>query len=452
MSLNYEQRMAQLSPEEQEKLGYHRTPEAQKYFGNSSDLVGKLYKLPADDQAAVDSNSTVDAMTSPTPTPAPVDPNAAANAQAAKYEKMLADIKAAQDEQMAQHTAIDMGRGANKIAEAIASGYGAKIGDASDISNALSKTADIPVENLLKQYKMQQQLQGQKNPWQLRTLTDADGKIRQYRINTLTGETAPVGEAGFALGGHFDKETGQYVTDKKTDINSPSIVKTVAQPEVAPQKEYAISDIQGKPEVYKETVLPKLAEFKKDMQDSRDVATAVTNLNAKVGVGANLDQIISSGNLGSVQTQAAKMAGQKGVLTDQDLVKFAGEGGVAAWINRFVSGAFGEMSEDDVKFFRKFSKIMSQSLANDIQNKSQFQADQIRKGVEKYLPGFTNENALKWLSADKVAPVVQGGGVGGDPTEQTVTIRHKATGETQKVKQSAAKKYLDKPDEFEQVQ
>lgn len=153
--------------------------------------------------------------------------------------------------------------------------------------------------------------------------------------------------------------------------------------------------------------------FIKEMQDSRDVATSVTNLSSKLKNGDNNNLIneintVNSGLLGGIQTQAAKMAGQKGVLTDQDLVKFAGAGGVKAKINRIIDGSiFGEMTDDDVNFFKRFAQLMGKSLDEDILNRSKYYVDRARQVVDTTYPGITSENIAKMLSVDLIAPAVQ---------------------------------------------
>lgn len=151
-------------------------------------------------------------------------------------------------------------------------------------------------------------------------------------------------------------------------------------------------------------------QFNKDMQDSREVATSVTNLASKLKDGDNtgLMSNVDSGMLGGIQTQAAKMAGQKGVLTDQDLVKFAGAGGVKAKLERIASGTiFGQMTNADVKFFNRFAELMGKSLEKDILNRSELYVDQARQIVDTTQPGVTPENVAKMLGVHKVAPAVQ---------------------------------------------
>lgn len=366
-----------------------------------------------------------------------------ANDHLERYLQKLKELQVARDGNM---TTIGLGEASSKVAQGMARLNGGVIDDNASAYKPIRENAGQEVkdyESLMKSYRTM--LGGnQKNPWQMRTLTDPEtGIVHQYRINTITGEKAEVGQAGMAVKGHFDKETGKYV---QTSGSDPSALYNA--PQAAPEKkEYALAELSKiAPQVFKDKVAPIKKEFNDSMKEPREVATSITNLNAKVGTGMNMQQIIDSGNLGSVQTQAAKMAGQKGVLTDQDLVKFAGAGGVKAWIDRFTAGKMGEMSDADVMFFRKFSKLMSSALNDDINNRSMFYADQIRQSVEGQLPNFTLENGRKWLSTDMVAPIVQGTSPNG-----AIKFKHKASGEVQSVKKDSAAKYLNNP-EFEKVE
>lgn len=113
------------------------------------------------------------------------------------------------------------------------------------------------------------------------------------------------------------------------------------------------------------------------------------------------------------------MAGQKGVLTDQDLVKFAGAGGVEAKLKRIIDGSlFGEMSKEDIQFFKRFSTLMNKSLEEDIQNRSQLFTEQGRQVLDSVAPGISNENVAKMLGVNKVAPAVQNKKQESDPVIQ----------------------------------
>lgn len=250
-------------------------------------------------------------------------------------------------------------------------------------------------------------------------ITGPDGVTRTVLIDNNTGETIrELGQSGFSSQFRTDPETGNIIGLSPSNPNKAPIGVTGGK---AGPKEKTITSPNGETkEVDYSTptalnkINPKLYtdfkktqdEFNKDMKDSREVATSVTNLAAKLKPGQNMK--IDSGLLGGIQTQAAKMAGQKGVLTDQDLVKFAGAGGVSATIDRFFSGNFdGEMSEQDVNFFKAFAKKMEGSLAEDIANRSKLYTGQILNESKEYLPGLTEADVQKWLNVDQVAPSVQ---------------------------------------------
>lgn len=212
------------------------------------------------------------------------------------------------------------------------------------------------------------------------------GQIKSPNQKTPTVETT-------------NPETKQQET--KVDYGTPTSLKNAS-----PALYKKFTDLQG--------------DFSKDMKESRETATAVTNLAAKLKPGQSMK--IDSGLLGGIQTQAAKMAGQKGVLTDQDLVKFAGAGGVGAAIDRFFSGNFdGEMSEQDVNFFKAFAKKMEGSLAEDITNRSKLYSGQILNESKDYLPGLSEQDVSKWLQVDQVAPAVQQKAAAGKVTIQDST-------------------------------
>lgn len=152
LKIPYEDQLAMLSPEERANREALRNSQSQAYFdgeeanptGEGSPLVGQKYN-----------NSDIQTSPESIATPTPSDIPSAQALQQAKYEKMLADIKAAQEIESSKRTNIDMLRGGNQIAQAMASGYGGKIGDGSAQADALTKSASEPTENLLKQYKMQ---------------------------------------------------------------------------------------------------------------------------------------------------------------------------------------------------------------------------------------------------------------------------------------------------------
>lgn len=387
-----------LAMQENDEESY-RNPRAQAYFdgeANAAPLVGQKFNL--DNIVRQDEEvSQPDASLVPQ------------NPQLKRYEELMKQLSGNQKLERDNLKNINMSRGSNQIAQGIAAMYGGKVGDGGAQLDSIAESASKPVNDLLTQMKG---IQGGMNPdMQVVNLVNPKTKATEtYLLNKRTGERALIGEAGYSPMSFKDPLTGNQMVAARSvtaAAEAPIQVGGKSEPQVQPQTQnYKYSDfLAAAPKLAKDYIQPIQEKFQKDVEEPRNVATAITIMNRKLNP-ANPYASIDSGNLGAIQTQAAKMSGQKGVLTDQDLVKFAGAGGVKAWIDRFASGAMGAMSEADVAFFKRFSELMNQSLEQDIQNRAQMYASQLQQTIpDNILPNFSKENAMQWLSVDQVAPI-----------------------------------------------
>lgn len=375
------------------------------------------------------------------------------NDEMSKYKQLL-------EQYNSRNTNLGLLQGANQIAQAVAAGYGGKIGDGSESVEMLRKMnkdplAQIqdedaaqlndPTSDVSKFYRQQayaylkkidpsdkyagqlddmsaaqlMKLPGLKNvasqasPWIATDRVDRNGN--PIRFNKITGEYTLADGTSIKPGDFttrdITKKNAYGLYERQSDLinnsgSSPQALPTISTPSgEAKPKEVSYTDLfQRAPEQAKE--FNKIRDqFNKDMKDSREVATSVTNLASKLKPGKNGE--VDSGLLGGIQTQAAKMAGQKGVLTDQDLVKFAGAGGVKAKLERIADNLQGDMSDSDIKFFKRFAQLMGKSLNEDILNRSQLYVEQGRQIADTALPGVSSDNIAKILGVDKVAPIVQ---------------------------------------------
>lgn len=269
-----------------------------------------------------------------------------------------------------------------------------------------------------------QKLPGMKNigasaPMEWSATDRVDSHGNPIRYNRRTGEYSTA-DGKLVLPGDYtardiarkDALTGGYgyVTKNGMDVvgtnHDAGMAKAGTDAQGKP-KEYTYSDIaKGAPE-QGEKFLKMKKDFDTDMKESRDTATAVTNLASKLAGGDTKG--VDSGMLGGIQTQAAKMAGQKGVLTDQDLVKFAGAGGWEAAAKRAVqNAATGKMSQEDLAFFKRFGDLMGHSLEKDIENRSQSYVANAKQVLDTTAPGISDQNVAKMLGTGLVAPAVQG--------------------------------------------
>lgn len=401
-------------------------------------------------------------------------------------------LKGAQSKKTNQLSSLGMLQGGNQIAQAFASGSGAKIGDGSEAVNMLMKNAGRPVDEIREQISdattaakaatsMEALAQEQK---MADPSSDISGFMRKQAVEVM-GKLNPkmtpeekaqleekfshmsaldlqklgfkgMGSAGagnttpFSPTDSVDIDSGRKLNINRMDGRfyyadtgqmAPPNVRTardVARKDaltdqyglfnvgmgglIVPGKKDVSpgTDAQGNRESLKFSDYIKQApgqqkdwaslrdKFIADTKDARETATSVTTLSNKLKTGKSADQSdIDSGMLGSIQTQAAKMAGQKGVLTDQDLKKFGGAGGWVAAATRAINNATGKMSPEDIEFFRTFDEKMSTSLAQDITNRSKYYVDQGRQLAEAINPNAQDSDIAKWLSVDKVAPAVQ---------------------------------------------
>lgn len=399
----------------------------------------------------------------------PIDPRA-------KLLKQYGDLKKIQDSVSERNNNLNFNLAGNQIAQAIASGYGAKIGDGSDVikmmkdqnnqdiknyHERIKDRMDIPDSDVAKfyRYKLAKQMKDADPKADISVLDGMSAtEMEQYAkltaksnggrgdlfftqvMNPKTGKPEVVavdrksGDIVKSIGDKIfqdkvvkDPVTGQnmvynQLSGKPETMLAPSqqgmapIINSNNSGETKPSEETKkiVEEQKSSPTILNK-VNPELykkfneqqKEFLNTVKDNRDVATAATTLSSKLRPGNNGE--IDSGLLGGIQTQAAKMAGQKGVLTDQDLVKFAGAGGVAAKINRIIDGSlFGQMSDDDIKFFKKFSEKMQDSNAQDIKNRAQLMIKNVHNEAKDYIPGLKEENVAKWLNVDSAAPASQG--------------------------------------------
>jgi hypothetical protein len=320
--------------------------------------------------------------------------------------------------------------GGSQIAQAIAAGYGGKIGANEEGVGLIQKMGTQKVQDIKDAQKLESD--------RLKLLLKASQPNNQMewiatdrvlpnghpvKFNRRTGQYAdgitgdPVASDVATprdiarrdlLTGQYGLMTGGGMVIKPTDYSAVSGKPSPKSEERRKPIEYG-EFMRAAPEQAK--VMEKNREqLLKDMQESREVATSITNLESKLSKGIDASSLykdVDSGLLGGIQTQAAKMAGQKGVLTDQDLVKFAGAGGVPAAINRLFMNAQGKMTDADIKFFKRFTKLMSKSLDQDIKNRSEFFVDTGLQTAQGIMPGVQREDVSRWLGVDKIAPKVQ---------------------------------------------
>jgi hypothetical protein len=173
---------------ELDEIDTHKTPGALKYFTNvdnsieqeegDQSLVGKMVgqkynkplpKIPLampsidnDNQSGLNLDEQISSSTNE-----PIK---------SKQQSLLEQYKQLMDQRTSRNQDLNMQQGANQIAQAIASGYGAKIGDGSELINQMRKQTDMPVE----QFMGQDKVMGLKNDLEI---NDANSDISAFARN-----------------------------------------------------------------------------------------------------------------------------------------------------------------------------------------------------------------------------------------------------------------------------
>lgn len=360
-------------------------------------------------------------------------------------ESLLNKIQQMRQSENAEVSNLNMLRGANQIAQAAAYGQGAKIGDSTEIIDRLQSQAQQPSKDYLELLKQYRQMSPARNDVQiLQNYNPETKQVENIAYNKNTGEMTNLGLRGYSPYTYMDPLKGTPTITPR--IIGESKVESLPKENIT---KYKFSDLQKiAPKIATTYVEPIKNEYQKSIGDDRKIATSISAIEAKMGVDKDgaIKDAIDSGVLGSIATQAARMAGQTGVLSDYEIKKFEGAGGAEAWLNRFASGFFkGEVSEDDKNFFANFTKKAKKYIESDIEDRSEMYADQLRQAVEVVLPNFSNENAKEWLSVNQVAPSLEKG-IKFKPSQENEYVMIKGpSGETKKIQKDKAKKYLDKP-------
>lgn len=270
----------------------HRTAGAEAYFGGPK-------VTPA--------TTTVAEQTTPQ-----LDP------QAAKYKEMLDALKSAQAIEGEKRQNIDMLRGSNQIAQALASYHGAKIGDGSEQADALTKTASKPVDDLLKQYQLQKYMQTKTGPVP-RTMQQSGW------IDKRTGGPAVYNPN---LGYYVDVDGGKVPADQLTPnkfikdahenivnpgMNGTTVVKSSQRQMVSPEELN---------EQYKTVGFnPDKQQTKAIDAEKKRLDTLTGKMNEKIDAATRINQALDGDldtALSVIKTQMPRLAGEVGNLNQAE--------------------------------------------------------------------------------------------------------------------------------------
>ncbi len=268
-----------------------------------------------------------------TPTLEPVDTKVAdtndkeTNAQ--RYQRMLSELE---DLRSQPKPDLTMLRGGNQIAQAIASGYGGKLGDNNDVVTIMENKDDDRVKNLLSELKLMKDTTGAIRPSQQSNIFGKlpDGKmvplifdpnIQKY-VNPLNGEPA---------GPNMEIMRNSLYTDafgNKVSFGTDGVQtqKSSARPEASQTVDNIYAQTQ--------TFNPDKEQVKALDQETKRLDSATKDINAKIDATNRLRSTLASNSKltgAMVKTQFPRLAGEVGNLNqaEQDVWN-----GSSAWLDR----------------------------------------------------------------------------------------------------------------------
>lgn len=275
-----------------------------------------------------------------------------------KYEKLLAEYEAIRNTPDKNLSAL---RGGNQIAQAIAAGYGGKIGDNNEVVDKLEGEKKQRLSTILDQLKVMKEMSGKErsSPVGFGQFTNKkgeplamlpDGQI----INTVTQKIHDP-EDGIAKAGTermiFDKGTGRWIPWTPGVSNYEDTVNNFDYKKYALPKEQRPYDIR---QALQRTDSNVLGILDKDIDQFQNEIKEMNRIESELG---NIDPLIKAAqtNPSSAQQLGALLAQvfQGGRLTDADVKLYTGRAGIANkvndWYDNWVNGKIGAETGKDIK-------------------------------------------------------------------------------------------------------
>lgn len=402
--------------------------------------IDKIQSIPLPDNQKSIQNTSPVATAQDTPEESQSVPS-----QLSKYEELLGAYKN-------KNTNLNYLQAGNQIAQAIASGYGAKIGDGSDAVKMLrdqnidplkqlqeedasemtdpssdvsklyreqaysiltklnpGKNYDGALENmsasqLLKLPGLKNALgsSGRTNQNRYVTVQDPDGKVRSKLINMDTGDTIKeLGLAGYAYGTQIDPRTGEAVRVSKSDPNMKAITPggqalgtddpTLSEKKVT-KKALTPYDVKQSLNKYERDILDKeVQQFQTDIKDEKRIIS-------EIGAVSDSSLELAKKNPNAAKTIGAQIAKimQGSRLTDADVLLYTGQEGILNRINDFTTEVItGTISDDKARNIKQVLATYNLALRKSLENRA-------RQAAEITLQNF--DPAMGLRSVD-VAPL-----------------------------------------------
>lgn len=384
-----------------------------------------------------------------------------------------------QKARMDQNQNLNLLQAGNMAAQAMASRYGAKIGDGSDVIKSMRDQTNQPIKDYKegieneendpesdvskfmreqayatlkkispdKEYNLENMTanqlkksmgkllgqQNQKANTRYVTIQDTDGKVKSQLIDMNTGEVIKeLGLAGYAYGSQIDPVSGLLVSTSKSDPNAVSVARPmgttnkIGAPVASSNTPEATKSVT--PYDIKTALNPKEREIlDKDVNTFQNEIKEEKRIISEIGAISDASLVEAMKNPNAAKTIGAQIAKimQGSRLTDADVKLYTGQEGVINVIKDYANEALtGTISPQKAQNIKKTLEVYNMALRKSLENRAK-QAAEITKqnfNPELNLPTETmsklyyiDDKKIQGNESDKVRVKLPNGKVGTIP-------------------------------------
>lgn len=253
-----------------------------------------------------------------------------------------------------------------------------------------------------------------KSRFQTKVRTNPEtGLVEIMSYDTVTGEMTPINDgvlAGYKPDVRTDKRTNELLkinsnlpVARVEKITGPKAIETTevnAEGKIEPKKSFSEFDLQNSLDVKKYDDFQKVREqFSSEVKEDKAAA-------------AKVDGVIKLIEEAEKNPAASGMAGaavarliEKGVLTDQDVIRYAQRNGILNQLqdklNKFVTGEFSPELARDIS---SSIKTYQRGAQDSINKRALTYGKQFRGAIDPTNP-ISEENIAKMIYADYASPV-----------------------------------------------
>lgn len=225
-------------------------------------------------------------------------------------------------------------------------------------------------------------------------IRDADGIVRTYAINDDTGEKTVIGQTGYSTQFRTSGRTGEVIGLDAANPYSPPIDITGPKSISSPKNKEELKSLKSEFELQNVLDNKKYGQFTDVRKTFDSEVKEDKNAASKLdGVMKLLEEAVKNpAAAGQAKTAVAKIF-EKGVLTDQDVVRYAQRLGILNQIqDKFSQFTTGTFTPELAKDVASSLKVYNSGLEDSLKNRALARAKQVKGFIDPNIP--VNEASL----------------------------------------------------------